>query len=237
MDPLHYPSMEGSLWQVTFRVEHDCPLARLSREVDAEMVVWSGHRFEVVTFQGMRSWTAALEPIRRILRPVRELQTPDGGMVVWHPDVEPKTSISRLLERADMMWQQPMRVVDGWEHYDAISFGEREQDALDELRGDHTTQVVRRKRIRPEDVMATLFMSLQPALESPTDKQAEALLSAHTQGYYRSPRGTTTAGVAATLGITRSSFEERLRGGENRVMERVLPALRWQRGEAGDPAG
>jgi predicted DNA binding protein len=225
--------MDGPpLRQVTFRVEHNCPLARLSLELPGvELRAWSGHRFEVVELRaGARNWVEVEQATRDILRPVRILRTPEGGLAVWHPAVEPEDSISRRLENHDLMWLQPMRVRDGWEHYDAISFGpEGEQAALDELRQQHPTQVVRRRSIGPEDVAAALFLSLHPVLEAPTAKQAEALAAAGSSGYYESPRNATTAEVASLLGIGRSAFEERLRGGENRIMAALLPALGWYR--------
>lgn len=226
--------MDGELRRVTFRVEHDCPLAQFSRDVaGAELRVWSGHRFEVIEVHAGRvAWPEVENAARRHLVPTRLLKTPDGGIIVWHPEVEPKTSISRRLEAHDLMWMQPLRVRNGWEHYDAIAFGPGgEQAALDDLRQDHPTQVVRRATIGTEDVSAALFLSLHPVLGAPTPKQAEALVSAWELGYYRSPRDVTTADVAARLGIGRSAFEERLRGGENRVMSTLLPALRWYHGQ------
>ena len=214
--------MDGAITQLTFRVRHDCPLARLSEEV-TDLRVWSGHRLEVVVVRGDE------EPVRRHLAPERLERTPDGWLAVWRPDVDPKSSISRILEAHGVMWQQPLRVQGGWEHYDALSFAGHEQAALDALRADHTTQVTRRQTVPVDDVTANLFLSLGPTLEAPTDKQAEALVTAWQAGYYRSPRGATTADVAALLGIGRSSFEERLRGGENRVMDQVAPALRQNR--------
>jgi len=223
--------MDGTARAVTFRVQHDCPLAALSREV-RELRVWSGHRLEVVAIAA-RDRDAAADAARRHLAPGSLLETPDGWLAVWRPRVDPKSSISRILEAHGLMWQQPLRVVDGWEHYDALAFGDGEQAALDALRERHPTQVVRRQTIGAEDVTANLFSSLAPVLEAPTDKQAEALVTAHALGYYQSPRACTTTDVAATLGITRSSLEERLRGGENRVMGQVAPALALRAGTTG----
>ncbi len=221
--------MDG-LQQVTFQVQHDCPLARLSAELDADLRVWSGHRLEVVYLAASKHNQEEVDAAaNRHLAPQRTVHTPDGALWVWTPKVDPKSSISRILEQHGLLWQQPLRVVRGWEHYDALALAGGEQGALDALKESHPTRVVRRQAIRPEDIQASLFWSLQPALEAPTQKQAEALVAAHGAGYYRSPRGATTADVAATLGITRSSFEERLRAGENRIMDAVLPVLKMTR--------
>ncbi len=215
----------AALRRVVFRVEHDCPLARLSRGFPrVELNVWSGHRVEFVAVRGVMG-DALADAIQEHLNPVRVLPLPEGALVVWRPPVDPKTSLSRRLEEADLLWLQPLRVRAGWEEFDAIAFGPGgEQAALDQLRRDHPTQVVRRDDMAGHEA-AALYLSLLPVLEAPTDRQAEALAAAWAAGYYESPRKTTTAQLAAAMGIGRSAFEERLRGGENRVMGAVLPAL------------
>lgn len=226
--------MDGSrtgLRQVTLRVEHHCPMAELSRRFpQADFRAWGGHRHEVVEAVAARpQWTRIAAEAERLLRPGRILPARDGGLIVWEPKVDTRASISRILEANGMVWMQPMRLRAGWEHYDAVAFGTGgEQRALDALRSRWPTQVVRRRDVGPEALTAALFLSLHPVLEAPTPKQREAILAAHLAGYYRSPRGATTAQVARRLGIGRSAFEERLRGAENRIMAALLPALAHQ---------
>jgi predicted DNA binding protein len=231
--------MDGTsqLRQVTFRVRHDCPLARLSAEVpEVRFTAWSGHSVEVLEAACPRSvWPDVLESARRHLDVRRVFPTPEGGLLVAELHMAPDRSISRTLETHQCVYLQPMRLEGGWEHYDAISFGSSEQGALDALTKHGTTRVVRRRTIAPEDLTASLFLSLRPVLEAPTDKQAEALVEAGRQGYYRSPRQVTTAEVAASMGLGRSAFEERLRGAENRILGALGPLLEQHR-PLGSPA-
>lgn len=223
-----------ALRQVTFRVEHDCPMARLSAEVPAARFTnWSGHHVEIVEVRGARAvWEQTIDAAPQHLEVLRAIATPEGGLLVAEMHVDDQASVSRILEAHHCMALQPMRVVSGWEHYDAIAFGPTrspEQAALEALSRRWRTQVVRRRSIGPGDLMASLFQSLRPIVEAPTDKQAEALVAAARQGYYASPRGATTAEVAATLDLGRSAFEERLRGGENRILRAVADALATHR--------
>ncbi|MFB6105096.1 MAG: helix-turn-helix domain-containing protein [Halobacteriaceae archaeon] len=55
-----------------------------------------------------------------------------------------------------------------------------------------------------------------------TDKQREALHTAHSMGYFAVPRETTAAEVAAELGIGKTAFLERVRRGERRLVEQLL---------------
>lgn len=228
--------MDGPpLRQVTFRVEHDCPMARLSAQVpQARFTNWSGHHLEVIEVRTPRDgWDGVVTAAAEHLTVHRAIPTPEGGLLVAELHVEEGTSISRILEASQCIGLQPMRVAAGWESYDAIAFGpgrEPEQRALAALARRWPTQVTRRRTIGPGDLMASLFQSLRPVLEAPTARQAEALLMAARQGYYQAPRAVTTAEVAATLGLGRSAFEERLRGAENRVLNAVASALELHRG-------
>ena len=228
--PMH-PSMDGPLRQVTFRVRHDCPLATLSQELAGlRLTVWSGHKVEVVEVQCPRSaWDRVVEAARRHVNVQRAFPSPTGGLLVAEVTVDDRRSISRTLESHQCLWLQPMVLADGWEHYDAISFGPGEQEALDALARHGTTRVVQRRSIGPEELTASLFLSLRPVLEAPTDKQAEALVTAGRCGYYQTPRACTTAEVATNLQLGRSAFEERLRGGENRLLSALLPLLEHRR--------
>lgn len=225
-------SPDAGLRYVRLRIEHDCPLARLSRECrSVDFQAWSGHRHEVVEARcGADRWPRVEAAARRHLRPERVLPAPEGGLVVWEPRVEPSRSISRILEAHHLLWLQPMHARDGWEHYDAIAFGPGgEQAALDALSKQWPTQVVRRREAGPGDLLASFFLSLRPVLESPTDRQAEALVQAWRDGYYGNPRKVRTRDVAERMGLGRSAFEERLRGGENRVMAELGPVLEHYR--------
>jgi predicted DNA binding protein len=227
--------MDGaSLRRVTFRVEHDCPMARFSREVpQASFTNWAGHRVEVVEVRCPKgSWDDVVAAAQRHLKVRRSFPSPEGGLLVIEVQVDDERSISRILEANRCIWLQPMRVDNGWESYDAIAYtddAEPEQSALAVLSKHWPTQVVRRISIGPEDVLVSLFLSLRPVLEAPTDKQAEALVEAARKGYYKSPRQATTAEVAQELGLGRSAFEERLRGAENRILGVIAAILERHR--------
>lgn len=224
----------GTLRHVTFRVDHDCPMARLSQDVpEAEFTCWSGHRLEVAEVKCTADdWQRVVAAAPQHLDLERTFASPEGGLLVAAVKLTEERSISRTLETNHCIWLQPMRIQAGRESYDAIAFGggeQPEQAALNAMSKHWPTQVVRRRTIEAEDLTASLFLSLRPVLEAPTDKQAEALVAAAKSGYYKSPRHATTAEVAQTLGLGRSAFEERLRGAENRVLGSIATVLEHHR--------
>lgn len=69
-----------------------------------------------------------------------------------------------------------------------------------------------------------------------TGKQRGALLNAHRHGYYLSPRKVGTEEVSKASGVSRSTFEEHLRKGENRIMDALIPYLQLHTKSAKDRA-
>lgn len=55
-----------------------------------------------------------------------------------------------------------------------------------------------------------------------TDKQHEALALAYTEGYFDKPRNTTLEELGETLGITQQAALERLRKGEQNILENTI---------------
>ncbi len=68
------------LRHLTLRVEHDCPLAQLSRELPgADFQAWSAHRLEVVEVRCTPAlWPKVEAAALHLLHPLRILRTADG---------------------------------------------------------------------------------------------------------------------------------------------------------------
>ena len=62
------------------------------------------------------------------------------------------------------------------------------------------------------------LLTLDSALPDLSPRQREALATAHAMGYYRIPRDSTTAELAAEMGVERRTFEEHLRRAENKLL-------------------
>src|SRR5688572_23751546 len=137
----------GPLRHMAVRIRHDCPMARLSREVPGvRFTAWSGHGVEVVEVACAPSaWEGTVAAAHRHLDVQRAFPSPDGGLLVAEVHVAAERSISRTLEAHRCLWLQPMVLQDGWEHYDAIAFGPSEQPALDALAAHGPTRVIARR--------------------------------------------------------------------------------------------
>lgn len=69
------------------------------------------------------------------------------------------------------------------------------------------------------------LLSLDALLPSLSDRQREVFLTAHRQGYFELPRETTTADVAAAVGVQRRTAEHHLRRAEKKLADALVEYL------------
>ena len=225
-DPTPSPEL---LSHVVFRLRHNCPLATLSREFPEVLFLsWSTHRQEIIQAVTPSKELSARVSARFTERlPKCKNITFEGGVLAIHPIRWPKKeSISWQLESHHALWLQPLRCRDGWEYFDVVSpQPEPFQQYLRKLMRDFPLEIEYRGRVGGRELASSFFVPLNPVLGSLTPKQMEAILGAMKLGYYRQPRKTTTREVAASLHLSRSAFEERLRNAENAVIEGALAGI------------
>lgn len=218
----------GRLTHLAFRLQHDCPVASLSRDLpDVPMRAWSGHRREVLHVrEEPPNHDTILEAVRHRLPKATAFPFAHGVVVIHEPSWPASDSITRRLEDHSALWLQPLQYRSGWEYYDVVSLDdERLQEYLGGLLKKYPLEVVARDSIDQTALLSAFFVPMNPILEGLTEKQEKALLTAWREGYYEQPRGTTTREVAKSMGISRSAFEERLRKAENLVIHGVAPSL------------
>lgn len=115
-----------------------------------------------------------------------------------------------------LVW--PVVYANGDEVYTVLAPG---RDRLDGL----VAQLQRMGRVHVESVTevrpgaAIVNVPLSDITSALTERQLFVLQKAITEGYYDSPRRTSTEALAASFGVTRSTLEEHLRKAERRVLE------------------
>ena len=114
-----------------------------------------------------------------------------------------------------------IRFAQGAEHYQITGESPDLQDLLRVLEGKGEVQVVSIREV--PDIEA------EPTAPSPTagltDKQVEALVLAHLEGYYQWPRSSSASDIAARLGLSSSAFLDHLRHAEAKLIGSVMSDL------------
>ncbi len=145
-----------------------------------------------------------------------------------------KNSIGVNVEDLPILIVQPEVMRGGWDYYRLVLF--RHEDFAEvisrlDAQG-FEVEVLRKAEIRGS--LAGCILEADSIFSTLTGKQMDALMRAYTHGYYKLPRGADIQEIAKVERVKRTTFQEHLKKGENKIIERIIPYMRLYAGRAGD---
>lgn len=150
--------------------------------------------------------------------------------VRYHVNYSAKSSIYPNIIHHTPLSLGAISMAGGIEYYSIVGFSEDVQHLLATLGQEGQVDVQSIKNL--QEVPETKNADLDPTvLEGLTDKQVDALVFAHSQGYYNWPRVLSASDLADMLGLSSAAFLDHLRRAEARAVDAVVKSLR-----ATDPA-
>jgi len=136
-------------------------------------------------------------------------------------------TIVRHIGKLDVLNIFPNMIENGWVYHRLIIF---KHEALEELlkRLENAGWFYKILRKVPLDgfVASSLTMSADAVLSGMTEKQMEAILTAHRHGYYNLPRLSDVQTIAAKEKVPRTTFQEHLMKAENKLVNALVPHLK-----------
>jgi predicted DNA binding protein len=236
-------------YDIGFKLQHDCPFNRLTVAYPSiALAWWSNFDQNVLEASGvapedLAGYQSGLESaiaemggniVRRTLGKsrIQLVVTWDGSK--W------EYSITRIFMKNNCLVLQPTIHVGGRECYRVISFAERDVKKLfKELDSFGEVEITSMRTVEEGAVRDTFTITAPALLGKLTQNQVDALKLALDSGYYAVPKKMTTEAVAARVGLPRTTFEDRLRRAESKVLQSVAPymqlfSMRSKRN--GDPA-
>lgn len=159
----------------------------------------------------------------RIKKVSRLYQGPKG--VRFHASYHAKNSIYPHIIHHTPVSLGAISVALGTEYYGLLGESDDIQALLQVLAREGKAQVLSIKNLQEpsEDGKQDLGGSLLSAF---TDKQMEALILAHTEGYYSWPRELSASDLAARLGLSSAAFLDHLRRAEAKALDMVINNLK-----------
>jgi len=211
---------------VTFSFKHDCFYCTLSKEFpDATMIVCCNGERDILEFVSS-SERSVETAIRKLHNAGTEVDRSEkGNRVVVVTDkcmcsfCEAETPVPVDL---GILQLSPRVFNNGWEQRRILGFDAAHVRAvMRTLQESFPTKLIAKRPVQG-GLMSELFMPTSNELFGEmTGKQAEALMLAFKEGYYRSPRKVTTAKLAKKFGTSRPTYEEHLRKAENKMIKTV----------------
>ncbi len=165
-----------------------------------------------------RPWMGVIEEIsdnRRLYLSVSECHCMKQDTIVRH------------IGELDILNIFPNIVENGWSYHRLIVF--RHKD-LEELlrRFDNWGWVYKILRKVPFDgfIASSLTLTADALFSSLTERQIDALLTAHRHGYYNLPRDADVQTIAAKEKVPRTTFQEHLKKAENKIVAALVPHMK-----------
>ncbi len=216
------------LYEISFRIDYDCPFITLSRKYsDLRISHWCLGERDLIVIPVVEGRTIeALEDSMKSAgidagKGVRS----DGGIVfTFACTCRAYDNVLGLAAENQFLSEPPSVFYGGWGYYRLVTFGdENVRSFFKHLNDMGHTEMLSRRTITADLLPGSSWPSCMfPDL---TDKQRNALLTAHRYGYYSSPRTVTTDTIARSMGVSRSTFEDHLRKAENRIIAVIVPYL------------
>jgi hypothetical protein len=222
------------LQEIAFRVQHVCPFNDLSRRYPkVEMSLWCDRGKEVVEIESKNP--DILKEIQGDIGKIADIQlcvVKSGRILLIVKTCNCYTrddggySITKLIDTRDCLLLPPIRFIGGWEHYKVISFAvENTKKLFEDISREGSFEILYKKPLREEKIGSLIF-SADSLFSSLTGKQVSALVTAYEKGYYHIPRKTTTTAIAKHSNSSRTTLEEHLRKGENKLIATLIPYLK-----------
>ena len=136
-------------------------------------------------------------------------------------------TIVRHIGELDILNVFPNVIENGWSYHRLMVF--RHKD-LEELlrRFDNWGWTCRILRKTPFDgfIASSLTLTTDALFSGLTERQMEALLTAHRHGYYNLPRDADVQAIAAKEKVPRTTFQEHLKKAENKLVAALVPHMK-----------
>ena len=204
------------MYEATFLIRGDVAYADATASGDARVELWCNEHCDLLHVRGdatdaVRAEVEAAVGVADVVERGRE------AIVVTERCLRPHTegNVERYLERHDCLLLPPLRYEDGGKLVRVLTLDAANLAAFyEDVRASFDVTVRAKREVRAVAGDRPLLAADAPAL---SDRQVEAITAAWDEGYYESPRETTTA-LAAAMGVDRRTFEEHLRRAEAKVV-------------------
>ena len=218
------------LFEALLKVTHDCPYANISQKFPSlKMFAWCNNERDIIELitENEADWKPIMEQAEKVFDIVEE--TSDQSKV--HILVKPCTcgkdnSISTHIEASNLLEIPPVMYDQGWEYHRVIAFRHKDLESLlQSLEEKKFTFEIMHKIPFEGFIAGSLTLTADALFANLTEKQMEALLTAYGCGYYSLPRKADVQTIASKKRMSRTTFQEHLKKGENKLVESLIPYI------------
>jgi len=231
--PISYlGALEMTLYEVALKVTLKSFWTDLTRRFPSSSIfIWCNRENDVieVVVRNPEDYPVVLEEIRGhpIMDVIEEMADDHRLYLNVHQcHCMKQNTIVRHIGKLDILNIFPNMIENGWVYHRLVVF--RHED-LEELLTRFENQGWFYKILRkvPFDgfVASSLTLSADALFSGLTEKQMDAILTAHRYGYYNLPRDADVQAIATKVNVPRTTFQEHLMKAENKLVAALVPHI------------
>lgn len=220
------------MFEVVFRVKTDSFYRDVTqRYPSAKMYTWCNNNNDIIEIfvEKKNEYEKVVEEIRSheldgLLEDSSDTQK--IHLMVTNCNCNLAQSIWRYIGDLHILKIQPTVVEKGWEYHRTVIFRHDDfGEFIRELENNGFEIEVLRKVPYDGLIASSLTITTDTLLSGLTERQVNAMLTAHRHGYYKLPRVTDLQAIAKKESVARTTFQEHLKKAENKVVDALIPYL------------
>jgi predicted DNA binding protein len=214
------------MYEAVFHVRGEGPYERATAESTTRIDLWCNDHCDLLSIGGDGE-ELVLDRIREAVGVSQRLGDGDDRLIVTNACLKQHGEgyVEQYLAAHDCLTLPPLRYENGAKVVRVLALDAANLTAFyRDVASDYPVTVESKRELPVPSVDAPLLSpdALLPAL---SPRQREVYRTAHEQGYFELPRETTTAEIAAAVGIERRTAEHHLRRAEKKLADALVDAL------------
>lgn len=217
-----------TLFEVVFKVTHDCPYCEISKKFPRlKMFDWCNREHDVieVVLDKPDEYSAVMNEMSNIKGIVaKSSDLHNVHFFVKKCYCKNEDSVTKIIDEFDLLQISPIVYRYGWEYYRVIAFKHEDLKGLIQRfeRKGFKFEILRKADF-DGFIASSLTLTADALFSDLTEKQMDALLTAYSNGYYSLPRKTNVKDIAIKKRVSRTTYQEHLKKAENKLVTSLVP--------------
>jgi predicted DNA binding protein len=222
-----------ALFEILLKLTHDSPFLEISRSFPSvKMFFWCNGEHDIIEMVvgNLEDYPLVMERIRKTGACAKVVEESTDltkiYLIIQKCACTRQNSVDVHIGTLNLLHVFPVVMEKGWEFHRIIAFQHEDlEELLQRIEEESWAFEILRKMPFDGFIASSLTLTADALFSDLTQKQIDALLTAHRHGYYIRPRKAGVQTIAAKQQIPRTTFQEHLKKAENKLVISLVPYI------------
>ena len=215
--------------EVLFRVKYECPFLEMSeRNPNLSLYTWCNGTYDIMELNTKteKEYESVMDEIRKSGKVIEEVKRSDTNhLIVAECFCTSLNSVPINVNDLKVIVVSPDITQNGWTYYRTIVFGQEDFSVIVDRLTERGFELEVLKKTNITDSVSGSMLTTDDLFSTLTSKQLNAVLTAYKHGYFKVPRVDDIKAIADNEMIKRTTFQNHLRKGVNKIIESLTPYM------------